>query len=167
MSRLPALLTIALTGLALVSCGAAPQHRLVYQYRCCTDDFQQVYAPGQALSLHWMTHKEWGETTPNTRYAVLRAEMKGPYARRATCSPSDDPACLKGQGAGPARRSIAAPTLRADTWKPENPVSRINLSTDVPPGFYLLTFVSIAGMGASGGSAGSLGTGASVVVRVG
>lgn len=152
---------IALTGLILASCGGGPgaqqQHRVVYQYRCCADDFQQqAYAPGQALSLHWMSHKGWGETTANTRYAVLSAKLTGPYAQRASCSPWDSPACLKGMDS--PRRSIAAPTLRADTWNPESPVSTITLSTHVAPGLYLLGFLSIAG---------SLSTGASEVVRVG
>lgn len=138
---------VALLGLALFACGAntAPpaSHQPLYQYTCCQrSDIEQPWQTGQTFTLHWISQPAPGVGTASSRYAVLSAQLVGPYA---------DAASLKKGGAG--SQTLRAPDIAADTWQSQDLVSSILLPRDLPPGLYNLSFkVAFQGGNSMGGA---------------
>jgi methionine-rich copper-binding protein CopC len=148
-------LVVAVLGVALVGCGgnAASEstHQPVYQYTCCQSaDVERSWQAGQDFTLHWMTQVAQATNTESSRYVNLAAQLAGPY---------QDVTSLK--SAGTAARTLAAPSIRADTWQREQPVSSIPLPPDLPPGFYNLAFKVGWADGSSAGGASIIQVGAS------
>ena len=134
-------------GALLLSVGACtgPPLGPTYQgptYTCCVAaDINQIYHPGDTLSIHWIV-----QGSPAPSGAVLRFELNahldGPFGSVTE---------LKGGAAG--KQTVAAAPLRPTGVAGEQPVSTIQIPLTAEPGYYnLVTSVGARGSTFSGAS---------------
>lgn len=120
------------TALFLAACGGSAQSGLtypLYQFTCCTTaDIDQVWHPGQSVTLHWIVQPA-GTTGDTTRHQlVLSAVLMGPY--------SDVPTLKKG---GPTAYAVQGPVVKTDDRTPAPaPTTEFILPAALPVGFYNL-----------------------------
>ena len=127
----------------LAGCGSTPTVSYPrYQFMCC-DAFnpQQVWHPGQALTLSWTSAPAVQTSSAQGETVTLTATLSGPYL---------DADSLKSGAA--ATMNLKATPITASDSQPGSFTSSIALPADLQAGFYNLTTANAYAGGETSGA---------------
>jgi len=127
----------------LAGCGSTPTVSYPrYQFACC-DAFnpQQIWHPGQTLTLSWTSASAVQTSTAQGETVTLTATLSGPYPDADTLKSGVS-----------ATRTLKATPITANDSQPGTFTSSIALPADLPAGFYNLSTANTYASGETSGA---------------